>query len=459
MNCKNKLFTVCLALLAGAACIPEKRVVWSHDGKTAAISTNNGLRFADDDGKLLDARLDCSAARPAWYPDDRQLAIAFASQVQGWEQIAPIYAPQQIQEIEKAARAAKARVLAYDGDWNQFKLDAPESHTPGMDAAILFYLRDKLPDGLPEKLGDKWTDFREADATIWTLQTFEFAGQKLTPGKVLRRSLDEMWMPAVSPTGKAVAYLAKCAEAHKDAVGLFVASTDGGDSRLIHSNVAMGFDWNADGRNLVYLCGPADGGNESNVTLGSVSTIQVAAENGSLLPTFNKQEDHVGVLFSQLFNVRALRDGRLMFSSVEFSLPATNRDMPQRWTLFVLDPRTPASVLRVLPRDFNEPIEMTSALFQLSPDEQRVLIPGSKGRVYLYDFASGESKAIQTEEVVERAQIVPIWRNNAEFTFVRPYKSPEGKDGGELMLWKSDTAQPLGKTWPDETRDGWLSPE
>jgi len=459
MNRNLILITVSVTLLAGAACIPEKRVAWSHDGKTAAISTNKGLRFTDGDGKLLGARLDCSAARPAWYPDNRRLAIAFASQVAGWDQIAPIYSPQQIQEIEKAARAVKERVLAYNGDWSQFKLDTQESHTPGMDAAILFYLRDKLPDGLPEKLGDKWIDFREADATVWTLQVFDLEGEKLTPGKVLRRTLDEIWMPAVSPTGKAVAYLAKSAAAQKDAVGLFVASTNGGEPRLIHANVAMGFDWSADGRTLVYLCGPADGGNESNVTLGSVSTIQVAAEDGSLLPTFNKQEDHVGVLFSQLFNVRALRDGRLMFSSVEFSLPATNRDMPQRWTLFVLDPRTPASVLRVLPRDFSEPIEMTSALFQLAPDEKRVLIPGSKGRVYLFDFTSGESKAVQAEEVVDRAQIVPAWRNNTEFTFVRPYKSPEGKDGGELMHWKSDTAQPFGKAWPEETRDGWLSPE
>lgn len=458
MNRQFALIAASLFLLPSSACIPEKRVVWSHDGNTAAISTNKGLRFADGDGKLLGARLDCTAARTSWFHDNRRLAVAYAQEVEGWEQIAPIYSPQQIQEIESAARSAKERVLAYDGDWNQFKLTPQDSHTPGMDAAILFYLRDKLREGLPEKLGDTWAAFREAHATIWTLQRFDFARDKLTPGKVLRRSLDEMWMPAVSPSGKAVAYLAKSASTHKDAVGLYVLSTEGGDARLIHANVAMGYDWSADGKSLVYLCGPADGGNESDVTLGSVSTIQVAGDDGALLATFNKQEDHVGILFSQLFNVRALCDGRLMFSSVEFSLPATNRDMPQRWTLFMLDPRTPASVLRVLPRDFNEPIEMTSALFQLSPDEQRVLIPGLKGRVYLYDFASGETKAVQSEDVVDRAQIVPYWRNNAEFTFVRPIKSADGKDGGELAHWKAEAPQPLGKDWPDETRDGWLAP-
>lgn len=448
-----------LLLVSFAGCIPEKRVVWSHDGNTAAISTHKGLRFAAADGKLLDARLDCTAARAAWFPDNRRLAIALATEVEGWEQIAPIYSSQQVQDIEKAARAAKERVLAYDGDWNQFKLDADDVHSPGMNAAILFFLRDKLPEGLPEKLGGKWTDFRNANATIWSLQLFDFAADKLTPGKILRQSLDEMWMPAVSPRGEAIAYLAKGSEAQGDAVGLYVMSVRGGEPRLIHSNVAMGYDWSADGRSLVYLCGPSDCRNDSAVTLGSVSTIRVASEDGSLLPTFTKQEDHVGVLFSQLFSVRALRDGRLMFSSVEFSLPATNRDMPQRWTLFVLDPRTPASVLRALPRDFTEPMEMTSALFQLSPDEKRVLIPGLKGRVYLYDFAGGETRAIQTEDVNERAQIVPAWRNNDEFSFVRPVKSADGKDGGELTQWKAQAAQPLGNDWPEDAREGWLTPQ
>lgn len=459
MNRIALLGSSCLFLVSFTGCIPEKRVVWSHDGNTAAVSTHKGLRFAAADGKLLDARLDCTAARAAWFPDNRRLAIAYARAVEGWEQIAPIYSPQQIQDIEKAARAAKDRVLAYDGDWSQFKLDPDDGHSPGMNAAILFYLRDRFPEGLPEKLGDKWADFQKAKATIWSLQVFDFAADKLTPGKVLRQSLDEMWMPAVSPRGETIAYLAKGGHADGDAVGLYVISVRGGEPRLIHPSVAMGFDWSADGRSLVYLCGPTDGRNDSSVTLGSVSTIQVAAEDGSLLETFNKQEDHVGVLFSQLFNVRYLRDGRLMFSSVEFSLPATNRDMPQRWTLFVLDPRTPASVLRVLPRDFSEPMEMTSALFQLSPDEQRVLIPGSKGRLYLYDFASGETKTIQAEDVNERAQIVPVWRNNDEFAFVRPLKSADGKDGGELARWNADAVEPLSKDWPDEALDGWLTPQ
>ncbi|GJQ26898.1 MAG: hypothetical protein HBSAPP02_19300 [Phycisphaerae bacterium] len=449
----------CLLFVSSVGCIPEKRVIWSHDGKTAAISTHKGLRLAAADGQLLGARLDCTAARAAWFPDNRRLAIAYAREVKGWEQIAPIYSPQKIQDIAKAAQAAKERVLAYDGDWSRFKLDPDGGHSPGMNAAILFYLRDRLPDGLPEKLGDKWADFREANATIWSLQLFDVDADQLTPGKLLRQSLDEMWMPAVSPRGEAIAYLAKGGEAQGDAVGLYVISVRGGEPRLIHPNVAMGYDWSADGRSLVYLCGPTDGRTDSAVTLGSVSTIEVAAENGSLLETFNKQEDHVGVLFSQLFNVRYLRDGRLMFSSVEFTLPATNRDMPQRWTLFVLDPRTPASVLRVLPRDFSEPMEMTSALFQLSPDETRVLIPGSKGRLYLYDFATGQTHAIQTEDVNERTQTVPAWRNNDEFTFVRPVKSADGKDGGQLTQWKAGATRPLDNDWPEEAREGWLAPQ
>ena len=55
-----KTYRYSVVLLAGLAfgCIPDKRIVWSSDGKRAAVSTDHGLYIIDHEGRVLSPRLE-----------------------------------------------------------------------------------------------------------------------------------------------------------------------------------------------------------------------------------------------------------------------------------------------------------------------------------------------------------------------------------------------------------------
>ena len=170
-------------------------------------------------------------------------------------------------------------------------------------------------------------------------------------------------------------------------------------------------------------------------------------------------EDRVGLIFSEVLGVRWMKNGRLLFSSVELCLPATTRDMPQQWSLFVLDPKMSASVNRVLGRDLVDPRSSEITLFELSPDETRVLLPGPNGQVTLYEFASGDSVALVQNAFASESKTrsLPSWRNNNEVCFVVPGSAKgKPKKPAEVVIWKKGQRRNLSKNWPDDMKDGWL---
>ncbi len=456
MNARTRFITALLGAALLVGCIPEKRIVWSPDGSRAAVATPNGLFFIDPDGKVLDPRLPGTPVQCDWFPDNRRLAVVHGTKAQGWAGVKPLFEEEQTRHIAQLAAALRTRVLAYEGNWDDFDVDPEGRVPPATEMAVLLYMRDNLADGLSEKLGDKWGDVMDIQPDIWHLQVFTLGSDGLKPGKLLLRSLGSITQPKVSPNGKVVAMLRPVADGKSDASALCVVAVEGGEPRSVADFVAIDYDWSPDSRWLayVYSTSPAPGGGDS-VQLGSLATIRVAAEDGTLMKEWGERNDRVGLLFNHVIGLRWLSDGRLLFSAVEAKLPATTHDMPQRWSLFLLDPRMPASLLRVLGRDFTESTDVSLPLFDVSPDEKRVLLLGEKNCPVLYDFAKGETRLLHVPTGQERdVNCLPVWRNNEAVSFVRP--GPTQGAASEVVLWQDGDVKTLSENWPDEMKQDWL---
>jgi hypothetical protein len=461
MNSVKTFVALTLSVSFLTGCLPEKRIVWSPDGERAAVATPQGLYFIDAKGTVLPPRLPNTLARCDWFPDGKTLAVVHTQKVKRWNDIKGLFTPNEIDAITKHAEEARTLVLSYDGAWDDFDLDPQDHFSSGMEMATLLCMRDEHAKGVAEKLGEKWKELRDIDATIWVLQVFSISGDALAPGAILVRSLDEVRQPRVSPDAKSIAFIMSPPSSPKESVSLYVASANGSPPRIVADRVALDFSWSPDSRSLAYICCPAPRGEEKGmIQLGSLTTVNIADESGALLKEWTQRNDRVGILFNDVLGVRWLRDGRLLFSSVEVTLPATPRDMPQQWSLFVLDPRMPASVTRVLARDLEQPRDMALPLFELSPDESRVLLPGQKGRVSLYEFASGqETPIVAKDDAKGETRGLPSWRNNAEVTAVFPNPDEDPKGPAQVMLWSAGQSRPLSDTWPKEMKDGWLIKE
>lgn len=453
--------TIILAALTALAggCLPEKRICWSPDGSRAAVATPTGLYLIDATGKALSPRLTGTPARCDWFPDGKRLAVVHTARAGKWSDAEPLFDKAGRDRIERHAKDAHERLLAYSGSLDDFKLDPHDELSPGDEGAVLLCLRDRHAEKLKEKLGDKWSDLEKLQATVWKLSVFTVDADAFKEQKALYRGLNEIHAPAVSPNGRNIAFLMNSSKREDNAISLFVVTAEGGEARQVAESVAVGYDWSPDSRSLVFIRGTTDAPpRDGSIDLGSLTTVVVCDEAGALLKEWAQRTDRVGVLFSPMLGARWLRDGRLIFSSVEVTLPATSRDMPQAWTMFVLDPRMPASVTRVLGRDFSEAVEPSLGLFETSPDEAQVLLPGPQGALSLYEFASGQTQSlVDVIDAKGKSLSLPCWRSAQEACFVGRQQGKDGKPSApEVWLWKAGKATCISADWPKEMREGWL---
>ncbi len=460
MNRGSLIVSTIAATLLISGCILEKRIVWSPDGQRAAVATPNGLFFINAEGKVLEPRLSDTPTICAWFGDGRRLAVAHTAPAKNWEDVADMFSPAQHDKIKALAKDLHERVMAYEGDWDDFEPDPDDRIPATFETAAFLYLRDHLSEGLPEKLGDKWEDLKELRPNVHQLQLFTLTKDKLMPGKVLVRTLHQIYRPNVSPDDRSIAFIMPRIEAGDEDVTLHVVACENGKARSVADNVSLGHDWSPDGRCLAFIqASPSQFEKQHNVQLGSLATTRVAEENGSLLAEWEAREDLVGLLFNSMLTVRWLSDDRLLFSSYETTLPATTRDMPQQWSLFMFDPKMSASVHRILGRHFDEPLEPEFPHFELSPDERRALLLGADGQIILHDFRSGETTQLIDPDVAGGdIHTLPSWRNNKQVSLVRPIDAR--RKLYEVVQWEQGgNTKSLSDTWPPEMKKGWLTEE
>jgi hypothetical protein len=470
---KYKTIIPWLALAAIVfGCVP-KRYEWSPDGQWMTVISNDGLSFADADGKLLPGTIKGVNAA-TWFGDSKRLLVCRQSEATTWAQISPLLTAEQSSEIAEAARLAGDILMNFDwktadpkNPWQALETAIVNQETQAkrdtsiyqsMGAVIGIYMREHADDALRQKVPpDRWKELMELTQTVNSVEVFSFDANGPKPGATVMTTLWDVRELRVSPTGNAAVVVTKGQMPNSwsdedQACDLWLVATDGGRPAAKIATFASWYpDWSPDGRDILFVRTPQAPASKET-TLGSLSRIRAIDQNGKFLDQPQGPEDLVGLIYSEFSRVRCLKDGRIIFATVQVTLPATSGDMPQRPQLFEFDPGKLTTVSRLLSRQSAEDIGDSAQYFEVSPDDSRVCIPDGTGKVTVVDLGSGLVTTVQDKPVpIDNNQgslvTVPAWRSADELTFAAP---GDQQGNTKVMLWSisKNSGKVLSADWP-----------
>jgi hypothetical protein len=463
-----------LLLVSLVGCLPEEKVVWSPDGRQAAVITADGLYLCDGDGRLS-PRVATDVTAAAWTPDSKRLLVVRDTEapVKAWKDAAALIDEDMAKESVARAAALRQEILAFKTPPEEFKpKDLQQTGVTQLSLAAL-YLRDNLAEGLPEKLGKPWEKVKEIEVPVYAIEVGEVSdgavalqpvakvlsasarSQRAGFGRVVAKVLSAPAYPRISPNGRHVAYVTG-GLLPEGQFALMVMPLAGGRPRVVAEQVAAFADWSADGRYLAFAraTGPKPEG-KGSIRLGTISQCVVCDEKGELLEKFPLAADLAGLVFQDDLKVRALSDGRFLFAAAPVQLPSTAADMPTKATLFAVDIDHPATLMRMLPRNAETEVPQGVNFFELSPDQKHVAIPGPQG-VAVVTLATGEVVKAVTDESYELV-LLPMWRSATELCFAVGKGSKLGSPNRqEIVLWSAGGSRVLSKAWPDAMVEGML---
>jgi len=186
----------------------------------------------------------------------------------------------------------------------------------------------------------------------------------------------------------------------------------------------------------------------------------VRDEAGRLLEEFPEPHELAGIIHQIETKVRYAPDGRVVFASLELTLPCAAEDMPDVVGLFAVDPERQPTVVRLLTRRALDEVPEGVSAFELSPDGLHVCIPGGDGEVAVVTIATGSIWELLPESAPGRLWTVPAWRTPDSLAFVA--RAGEAAERTELMLVHLDFAERavepvvLSADWNEDVRIGLL---
>ncbi len=464
MKSRWLVLSVLFTTLALAGCLPEKRVLWSPDGKWALVRGDEGLYLCDEGGQLS-PRMAERVDAVTWMPDSRQIILSRREPVHTWAEMAAVMSPERRAEVEARGPKFRSELLAHEGEWDTFKPRSLGGLSGGEALALLLYVRERRDAALVQRMGDKWADIEKVVGAVHLFQRgrIDDAGG-LTLGDVLLRDVDNFQELRVSPQGRFVAYRRPMTdEDHTQCISVLPLKA-GAAPRAVAEHAAQFYDWSPDGRAIVYAATKRAMTDESDeLRLGTLLRQPVAGEDGAILEELPEPDELAGLVFQPEVRVRCLSDGRILFASFEMGLPCTAKDMPQRAALFAVHPERYPGVLRLVSRQVEPELPDAMALFEVSPDEQHVSIPGMDGRVVVLTLATGAICEVVAKDEVDRLRTEPAWRTDDELT-VGVVPGAEGaKERAQVALarinWATCTAERriISSAWPDEAVIGVLA--
>jgi hypothetical protein len=451
MTTRKTLLTIAALALLSGGCLPEKRVQWSPDGRWAALRSGNDLYLCDSQGKLT-PRIADQVHAMAWLPDGR-LLIGQSVEAKTWAEFAAAMTPERRAKVEAIIPSLKAEFLAHTGKWEDFKPQSVRELSTGEMVAAFVRLCETDEAELAPKLGDKWQEFKDLKVNIAKLYVGR-VGDKGTVelGVPIAQSVDEFERPIVAPDGKYVAYVIGAAGEEEQHNLAFCGLREGAHPRVIAERVALVPAWTPDSRAVIYATTRVPAKND-DLRLGVLARRTVVDSDGRLLDKLPDAEELTGLVFQDETRAVCLPDGRILFASLDIRLPATKLDMPDRSSLFCLEPGRTAVVARLLPAQLEASLPDAAAVFEVSPDGRRVCIPGSHGAVAVVTLATGQVTTVVPTKEKGSLDAVPVWRNADELCCARPATEPGAPP--QLVLFRVDDASAtetrvLSADWPRE---------
>lgn len=435
-----------LAVCLFAGCI-DKRIIWSPDGQRAVVLSDAGLYLCDSQG-ALSGLLDSNVAAAAWFPDSMRLAVARAVEYSSWTELAPLLPPTRRERIAGEARTELA-ALKMGRTPKQAAAEVIDADVQAVQLCV------KETAGEQEALGTNWDKVAGTGAWLMVVEVATNANGKLTFGPPLASELAGIEEMRVSPDGRTIAYVC---DTTVPATGLelHVVSADGsGPARWVDSSVAQFPDWTPDSLALVYIKAVGLVSKSDQLQLASLTRRFLSPGPNGIVPQ-DKAEEMVATIFNKQARVRCLPNGRILFSGVEWRLPSSAAEMPNRQQLFSFAPGQAGPVAAVIPSAALDKVPQDTSFFEVDPSGRRVAIV-DKGLLAVLDLTTG---VVQTapRPADDDTVFLPVWRTTAELC----YSMVEARGTNQAVLWdvSAATGQPriLSAAWPKAVRKDLLDP-
>ncbi|MHC4553304.1 MAG: hypothetical protein ACYSUT_11170 [Planctomycetota bacterium] len=462
MNKRQKI--TCLMVVVGClflvGCHP-KRIAWSPDGQWAAYCNDVGLYFVDGQGNISDKMLE-HVYRAEWFPDSKRLAIEQFAELTTWKQVEDTVTEEHRQKYLKYAEGLLA--VKNKKEWDE-KTDVLQSMNL-LDEdelkAVQLYIRDVASSGFPKDILQSWESYIEFNYQSLRIGTWD--GREFLAGQPLWTSPQRIWDMRISGKGQTVVFTAAFPGDFEEgtASSLWITDVTTGNTVKLDKNVSLYPDWDAAGTTLYYV--RSIGKESTDNPLGTLLKRQLCDDNGKLLADLPQPESLAGLVANEFTKLRCLSDGRIIFSSMEVTLPVIGKDIPEQKQLFVLDPQRQSVITRLIPRS-----EQTKALgynfdfFEVSPDESVISIPDDDGRVAALTIATGEMTILDPDGTDE-IKTVPVWRSPDQLCYVDEVKGGLLGDKVRKQMMLRQVApggewavpQAISKNWPKEARKNIL---
>lgn len=454
--------TACILFVIGCY---NKRIVWSPDGKWGAICPNSGLYFTDPEGNVTKKMHD-HVYRAAWFPDSRHLAIEEYADITDWESLKTIVP---LEQQKKFIQYAQSLLLAR----NQMEWEAKIKTLLDLNllsedelTAVKLYIRDKQAGPFPDSVIASWQPNLTFHYHFLRIGLWD--GKQFTIKKTLWNSSERIWDMQISSKGRVVTFTTAYPDLDDDeelnVSSLWAADLQTGRSVLLDQNVALYPGWSADGQSLFYVRSIGEG--KAGNAIGTLLQIQPCDSAGALLEQIPQPKGLAGLVAGEYTKVRCLSDGRIIFSSIELTLPIIGKDIPEYKQLFVLDPTRQATITRLIPHStLDQTRSFNLDFFEVSPDETMISLLDDDGRVAVLTVATGDFILLQGEKLGPEI-VVPVWRTPNELCYLGP---TDGKTGlfskmtyKQVFLQGPDDegnwgqARVISKNWPEEVKQDWL---
>lgn len=458
---KRYILPLSALFLAGlAGCDPKEFVVWSPDTGQAVVFDDTKVFLTNAAGKTSPPLPLENSVGAAWLPDSQQVLIPHQRKAKTWDELSALLPASQRQAIIEQAEKLRLEILS-PPEWDEKQSPVLQSLSDTEKVMVVIYLRDKHSQGLPEKLGKKWDLVKEAAFGYTVFQLFSAGDLSLKPGETILIWLSPVMQVRLSPDGKKVAFVAgKQVDGQPTSASLYVAPLQPGASAVeLAQWVALYPDWSADGQYLVYgrAFNPPMAGNQP-LRLGSLTRLQVCDKDGTFLPTLpGDQEDLASVLFLDSIRVRCLRDGRILFAAANLQLPVTKKDLPGKLTLYTLDPREGPTITPAVPPSAMDRLGSRADLFELSPGQQKISVPGAEGQITILDLADESLTQMDIGRWPEgqgKLLMIPTWRSADDLCFAAPQESSRQ---AKLVLRSPRETTTLSQDWSKELMPSWLT--
>jgi len=446
--------------VCGTGCYP-KHIVWTPDGQQAAIWNNQGLFFCDAQGTLSPKMVD-SVVGAQWAPDGEHLVIVRDIYARHWNDVETDFPQTLRQDLMRYAKTVFN--VKTQTQWQEETQALINKHmiSDNEIQGIKLYIRDNTPKGFPADLIETWQD--ECDFHCYSLQIGLWKEKSFSIQKTLYSSAQRIYEFRFSSKGRLLAFTTAYPKADDDEDeenpnihSLWVADIETGQVVLIDTNVALYPDWDAAGTSLVYIRSLDT--IKSAYRLGTLLRSQVCDANEVLVDErLSPPAPLAGLIANEHTKLRCLSDGRIIFSSMEVTLPFVGKDIPGPPQFFMLDAKRQATIIGLIPRGvLPQMYDYNLSFFEVSPDQTKLCFPDNEGRVGVLSITTGEFQVLQNTNL-DNVSTVPVWRFPSDLCYVA---AP--KDGTMQVVLQENTSEntwneprSISQGWPHMAKTGWL---